>query len=197
MDVPRVRCKEPETRGLRGMNRDTLTGIVGALILVTAMVGVFWYERNTALAAQADTSALQEVVLVGPGLSGSTPVGDSSTDTITLAQNGLTNVTFVLKWTAGAGSDTMRLVVAPSAETGMAEGLESSPSDTGEITLTFPVANTATDGAAGVGPWQVTVEFVSASTGTAIPPGTVPMTSDTSVAWTIETSLQHLALPTP
>lgn len=180
------------------MNRDTVTGLVAAGVLVAAMVGVFFYERNVAIqnGIGQDATGVGPASASGPSLEGTTAVGASKDETLVINQTGLTNVTFTLRWTAGNGVDTMRLAIAPSQATGITTGAESEPETDGEITLTIPITNTAADGALGVGPWQVSVEFVSASTGLpAEPPVPPPGTTDTQVAWTVETTLQTLATP--
>lgn len=175
------------------MHRDTVTGLVGAAILVAAMVGVFYYERGVAAdPTPDDVGAARTVTVGGPSLEGTTPVGQSTDKPFALNRTGVTNVTFTLKWTAQAGADTLRLTVRPSAATGIEEGGVSEPEDDGEIRLAIPVNNTTPEGALGVGEWVVTVEFVSAATGTPLPPGVAPGTSDAQVAWAVETGLVAL-----
>lgn len=178
--------------GARPMHRDTVIGIVGVVILVSAMVGVFTYERGQA-AGISDGTGVGTMTLAGPSLDGTLAVGASADETITLNQTGMTNITFTLTWTATNGVDTMRLSVAPSAETLMTTGASSDAETDGEITLTIPVPNTLANGATGVGAWQVSVEFVSASTGLpAEPPVPPPGSTDAEVAWSLATSIDAI-----
>lgn len=179
------------------MHRDTVIGIVGVVILVAAMVGVFTYERSQASSqGEADGGTLQ--TLAGPDASGTVAVGATEDKILAFNQTGITNVTFTLTWTPGQASsvDTLRLVVAPGNDTGLTSGFESEAEDDGEITLTIPVANVGPDGILGVGNWQVTVEFVSAAATTPVgqpplpPPTAPPGTTDTSVDYALATSLQ-------
>lgn len=172
------------------MNRDTVIGIVGVLILVAAMFGVFKYERDRAADALGGGD-LATTTLAGPEASGTSPLGQSADATVALNQTGMVNVTFTLRWTPSAGVDTLRFSVAPSQATGMTEGAQSEAEDDGEITLTIPVNNTGANGALGVGDWQVSVEFVSASTGLpAEPPIAPPGSTDTQVSWTVTTQVE-------
>lgn len=179
------------------MNRDTMTGLLAAAVLVAAMVGVFFYERNVAIASGIGESTATDGnvrTLDGPMVQGTAAVGGSGTGNLLINQTGLTNVTFTLRWSATNGADTLRLTVAPSADTGLTAGAESDDEADGEITLTIAIPNTAADGVLGVGPWEITVTFVSAATGLpAEPPVAPPGTTDTEVAWSIETSLDALS----
>lgn len=176
----------------RPMHRDTVIGIVGVVILVAAMVGVFTYERGQA-AGLTGPDGTTPVTEAGPSLDGSVAVGATEDGTIQLNRTGMTNVTFTLKWTAANGVDTLRLSVAPSAQTQMTTGASSDAEDDGEITLTVAVPNTVANGAIGVGAWQVSVEFVSAATGLpAEPPVPPPGTTDAQVAWTLSTTIDAL-----
>lgn len=174
----------------RPMHRDTVIGIVGVVILVAAMVGVFTYERSQA-GDITGGDGLTQTTAAGPEATGTTAVGATADETIMLNQTGMTNVTFTLRWTAANGADTLRLTIAPSAGTGLTTGASSEPEDDGEITLTIPVNNTAATGTTGIGAWQVSVEFVSASTGLPQePPIAPPGTTDASVDWTVGTQVQ-------
>lgn len=178
------------------MHRDTVTGLVAAGVLVAAMVGVFFYERGVAIREGIGQDAAGDAPssLAGPSVIGTTAAGASTAKTIVVNQTGLTNLTFTLRWTATAGVDTMRLAVAPSQATGVTTGKESEAESDGEIVLTLPIGNAAADGALGVGPWEVTVDFVSARTGLpAEPPVPPPGTTDTNVDWSVETTMETVA----
>lgn len=173
------------------MNRDTRIGVLGAFILITAMIGVFTYERSVALAVGIgpEETGAATTTLAGPAISGTTPVGDHSEETLTIATAGLTNVTFTLTWTAENGRDTLQLVVTPPGES--AQATQSEPEDDGEIALRVPVANPAADGTLGTGDWRVTIAFLSASTGAPVePPVAPPAGTDAQVDWALATTLE-------
>ena len=175
------------------MHRDTVIGIVGVVILVAAMVGVFSYERNQAAGLNGTGGELTTVS--GPTLSETTAVGATSEQVLALNQTGMTNVTFTLTWSAANGVDTLQLVVVPPAGSGLNE-TQSEPESDGSISFTVPVPNTGADGQLGVGDWQVSVAFVSAETNLPQqPPVGVPGTTDEQVAWELETSIQAYAAP--
>ena len=175
------------------MHRDTVIGIVGVFILVAAMVGVFSYERGQAANILGD-GALLLTNLTGPALEGTADVGAEATDTLSIAQANLTKITFTLTWSAGQTSEnTVELLIAPANGTGLTEGVSAGPESDGEITVDLLVPNAEpTSGplTTGVGDYQVTVRFVSASANGApvgVPGGT-PLT-DGSITWNLETTL--------
>lgn len=92
------------------MNRDTLTGILGALVLITAMTGVFFYERGQfqdfTVTWEPDTTNTQEVT--GAPL----PHGEDRQHrfNVTLSDAVLTKVTIEVRWD-GSTEDTFRLDV--------------------------------------------------------------------------------------
>lgn len=179
------------SRGGRSMNKDTVVGIVGACALVAVMIGVFAYEYNSA----PDASDLVASTSAGPNASATTNVGASSTQTVELTQTHISNVTFTLTWTAQAAPDTLKLSV--EGPNGIAP-VASQAEDDGSITLTVPVDHLDAD--KGAGQWTLTVDFVSAEeTSDGLPmgidnPATEPE-SDSSVAWTVKTSVEHRILP--
>src|ERR1051326_592820 len=99
------------------MNRDTVIGLVGAVILVVAMVGVFRYER-----AQPETGvdAFTQIAAPGPTAKGTTNVGAKSDATLPVAKTNVTKAVFTVTWTANAGKDTVTLTVTPPAGVGNA-----------------------------------------------------------------------------
>lgn len=175
------------------MNRDTVIGIVGAAILVTAMVGVFYYERNAApVGPGAATGTAGN--MTGPSVTSSVAVGQTDTKIVNLTQTTAANVTFHLTWTATNGRDTLKLTIAPPTGSGITQGAVSEPSDTGDITVTVPVPA----GANPSGGWEVKVEFTSASPGNVgpatppvQPPSPVPVgQSDANVDYQVAVSLK-------
>lgn len=174
------------------MHRDTVIGLVGVAILVAAMVGVFSYEQSQA-AGIGGALALQNVTL--PAVTGSTPLGETTDETVAIDQTGITNVTFTLRWTPGAGVDTLAIAVVPP-EGASAQQVFDAQGDTGELVVTVPVPNTSQAGALGTGGWQVSVQFTSASSGLPQePPVPVPGTTDAEVSWTLDTTVQHYGDP--
>ena len=169
------------------MHRDTVIGIVGVVILVAAMIGVFTYERGQA-SELTDGGSASTMNFTAPAVGGNVAVGATSENVVTLNQTGITNVTFTLTWTAGQNSDdTFMIVVVPPNGTG--SPVESPAEADGEITVTVPVANTDSAGTLGVGDWQVSVQFVSAATST--PAGPPPVdpglpTTDTAADFNVE-----------
>lgn len=175
------------------MHRDTVIGLVGVAILVAAMVGVFSYEQTQAADLGAAGLALQNATL--PALDGTTALGDVSEETVAIGQTGITNVTFTLRWSATNGADTLALAIVPPNGTASQEVFDAQ-GDGGELVVTVPVPNTNRAGAVGSGDWQVSVQFVSASTGLPQePPVPVPGTTDAQVAWTLDTTVQHYGDP--
>lgn len=167
------------------MHRDTVIGIVGVVILVAAMVGVFTYERTQA-------SDLGNGDGAGAGnftasLSGTSDLGEDQAvpQNLTVNVTGLTNITFTLTWSPGQQTsvDTMKLVVV--MPNNMSH--ESDPENDGEITLSVPVP----EGVDSAGEWQVVAAFTQATVAAPVvgqppvDPG-IPNTTDTSVSWNVD-----------
>lgn len=173
------------------MHRDTVIGIVGVVILVAAMVGVFTYERGVA-ANLLPAGGFTAADLAGPGLDGTTPVGSETTEILSIAQTNMTKIAFTLTWANSQTSvNTLQLVVAPANGTGLAEGVESEPESDGEITVELLVPNeepTTGPLAVGVGDYEITVRFVGAAPPGPLGPAPLPVT-DTEVAWALATAL--------
>lgn len=154
------------------MDRDVTVGIVGAVVLVAAMVGIFFYERSVAPLPAEGNPGTGTNETASASASGTTAVGESTVETLRLSGG---NATFTLSWTPGANSeDTLGLTVTSP------DGRESSPmeSSTSPIELTF----------AGVpGNWTIEVAFVSASGPAPAGPGPVTgVGADTQVAWSLD-----------
>lgn len=167
------------------MHRDTVIGIVGVVILVAAMVGVFTYERSQA--GDLDGGIGAGAANFTASLSGNAGIGEDNAyqEILNVNQSGLTNMTFTLTWTPGDTSvDTLRLIVAmPNNMTH-----ESEEENDGQITLPIEIP-AGTDSA---GDWQVTVVFVDAQVdspaGPLDPPVDPAGAADTSVDVTVEVS---------
>jgi hypothetical protein len=166
------------------MNRDLVVGIVGALVLVAGMVGVFVYERNVAIASGlGQNGAAGGANVTIPSLSGSLAVGKTDDKMVNVTNaSGVTNLTFHLTWKATMGQDTLKILVKPPVGGGVTEGANPPQSSSGDITATVAVP-------AGVDPsgtWDVQVTFVSADAGTPVPPPVpVPGTTDSSVSYNV------------
>lgn len=175
------------------MHRDTVIGIVGVVILVAAMIGVFTYERGQAanLPGTGGGAGNATFSATAPAIS-AVAVGGSGVANVTLNQTGMTNVTFTITWTPGQNSiDTVSVSIAPGATTQMTTGASSDPENDGSIEVTVPIPNTASDGTIGVGPWEITVTFESAALNTPAgqppvqPPPPVPVQPDSTLDFTV------------
>jgi hypothetical protein len=169
------------------LEKDTVIGIVGACILVGVMAAVFVYEYQNAPGADPD---LTEANVAGPTVQDTTNVGQATRKAVPLDLEHITNVTFTLTWDAQNGQDTLQLIVqAPNGTT-----VTSPESDSETITLEVPVPDGDEDAAAGKGGWNVTVRFVRNTPPAGLPVvGTLnPPAGDTSVAWRVASSIDHL-----
>lgn len=172
------------------MNRDTVIGIVGATILVLAMVGVFYYERGVAQEAgigAGDDGAGGTTNTTLPSITGSVALGQTDSQLVNVTSSTATNVTFTLTWSGSTAQrqNTLKLTVAPPTGSGITEGAVSDPSSSGEITVTVAVPA----GADPMGEWKADVEFVSSGSG--LPGGVSPPgTTDSSVSYTLDVTLR-------
>lgn len=162
------------------MNKDTVIGIVGSVILVTAMVVVFVYERNN-VQATPDVATPPTTHVAVASLSGSVAVSksDSKMDNITAV--GSTDIKFHLTWTATNGKDTLKLTVAPPK--GNLTAASSTPTDSGDVTVTVHVPA----GTVVRGDWTVQVDFTTA-TPAPLPGGIQPPAggmTDSTVSYTV------------
>lgn len=168
-------------------NRDTWTGVLGAVVLVAAMAGVFLYERGqfqeyavTWEATEAGSESASGAALAE---------GTSRTHTFPVEADGLAQVRVRLAWTDDvAPADTFRLSVeGPDDLAGGPATGASSPQDLAVEVNPMPATSTATgrsleeaeaqvrDGAGstlGGGEWRVVVALVSA------PGGALPTEAD-------------------
>lgn len=187
------------------MKKDLVIGIVGTLILLTAMVGVFRYE-----AAQRGASfdvTWEPRAIEAAAIDGGTNEGESTVQSVNVTQANLTAIEFILEWTdnqANTGPDEFTLtVMSPTGETRSASG------DAGRVSVVFEgIAPTppemrllASDesaaraqalrqysSTAGMGAWNVTVTLVQAGDATtpAGPaPVPVPQLQDGANDWTL------------
>ena len=186
------------------MKKDLIIGIVGTLILLTAMVGVFRYEAGQR-GASFDVSWATRTVEAS-AVDGGTNEGESSVAAVNLTQLNITRVEFVLEWTdnqANTAPDEFNLTVtSPSGRTYSAsgdggrvsvvvsEGFAAMPQ---EVRLLGSDEAAARDQAtrqfsssAGTGAWNVTVTLVQAGdTATPAGPVPVPQLQDGANDWTL------------
>ncbi|HVL49639.1 MAG TPA: hypothetical protein VM889_13875 [Candidatus Thermoplasmatota archaeon] len=189
------------------MNKDTIVGVVGAVILVIAMIGVFKYEGDQAGSATGGRNAFDvawsTTDKAGPSADGSVNLKGSADGALKVAEANVTKATFALTWTATNGKDKLKLTVtSPSGEAKTAE------SDTGTVNVAFDVAplppattargddaNAAKKGLApqaganaAVGEWKLKVEFLDA-TGIQLHPAQPPIQQDQKVSWKVSSLL--------
>lgn len=188
------------------VSKDTLIGIVGAVILVAAMAGVFWYEGANAGGAGSQRFDVQwsTATMDGPTVEGETQEGESTDETVELTTANITEVSFTLSWSDDVGDpDTFRITVtSPDGSL-----MNSTEGDSGEIRVAFPgvndlppektvLADSEEDARAqladqhtktlGQGEWQVTIELVEA--GDFDPTGQgPPLQEDTGNSWELTT----------
>lgn len=187
--------------GKSKLKRDLIIGIVGAVILIAAMVGVFRYE-----AARAGTAFDYDWrVEAGPGpqLSGETAEGSRSDVTMDVEQPHLASLTFVLSWVDDIGEpDEFRFtVITPEGDSQTIQG------SSGRLEVTFDelapqplpgrilaadetAARERVEGqlpSAGLGTWSFRIELLQAGDETAPIAGLPPITEDTGNTWKLET----------
>lgn len=194
------------------MNKDTVVGILGAVILVAAMVGIFYYEGTQAPAgAGVATGGAGPLSLnwttssvAGPSARGQTTEGDSTEERVNVSAANLTRIEFVLEWAddvMNSGPDVFNVTVtSPAGDTLTGTGRD------GRATVTFSPVNpvpTATRGSQadlerlrttnGTGTWLVVIELSDAGDVMVGPlePPPVPgaPTEDTGNEWKLSTRL--------
>lgn len=173
------------------MKKDLVIGIVGTLILLTAMVGVFRYEAAQQGASFDVTWASRSAE--GEPMEDLAAEGAPLAKTVNVTQANLTRVEFVLEWTdddANTGPDRFNLTVtSPVGQT------RSASADGGVVSIVFegiapapqPARLLGSDEAAaraqavrqytstaGTGAWNVTVTLEDAGD-VAAPAGQVPV----------------------
>lgn len=186
------------------MKKDMVVGIVGTVILVAAMVGVFRYEAARG-GGQSWQVTWAEATAPGPEADGSTNAGATTPVELNVTTPNVTAIRFTLTWTDDAGNpDTFNLTIGgPDGRNWSAEG------SSGEITVTVEglapmpapmsilaasqaeaearVARDATTHAA-EGVWGASVMLVSAP-GVPAPAGGVEVVPDGRNAWTLTATL--------
>lgn len=200
------------------MNKDTVVGILGAVILVAAMVGIFYYEGTQAPGGSAAAGGSGPFAVTWKSdmtslaaVSGQSQLGQSASQTVNVTAANVTKAEFALTWTndqAPIGPEKLTLTVkAPDGKTYTASG------DTGTVTvLVSPVnaepavnhtggaseadAQSALAGAYtttnGTGAWTVTVNYdaVEGQAGAVPNPGLpVPVGATNPMPWSVTPKL--------
>lgn len=184
--------------------KDLAIGLVGTLILLAAMVGVFRFEA--AQAGDAYRVSWPTATAAGPGDEGRSTEGQETAVDLNFTSVNITRIEFVLSWeddVAESEPDTFTLrVVAPNGTAYEAEaasggelvidaaGLALVPQEirvngaSKERVERDLVTRYANDAATGI--WQVTVTMVEAG-GTSGPAGGLPLPQDDGNDWTLTT----------
>lgn len=180
------------------MKKDLVIGIVGTLILLTAMVGVFRYEAAQR-GSSFDVDWSTREVAAAP-VDGGTNERETTTQSVNVTDLNLTRVEFRLEWTdeANTGPDAFEVTVtSPTGET------QTATADNGQLSVVFenlsapppPVRLLGSDesavraqamrdyaSAAGTGTWTVSITLTSAGDLGGLPAGQV---GDNANAWTL------------
>lgn len=192
------------------MDKDTVVGIVGAVILIAAMVGVFYYEGTneavTGTGGSGWTVTWPTATTGGPSANGQTNEGQTSSQKVMIDASNLTKVEFTLTWTDDVGSaDEFILKVTPpgggaakeasgsaSPLTVTIDGCNGVPSEddvggSDEADAQSRLARThTTSGCSG----EYAVDITLTTAGDARDPtGTIVITNDGGNAWTLGTRL--------
>lgn len=182
------------------MKKDLVIGIVGTLILLTAMVGVFRYE-----AAQRGASfdvAWPTRDVTANALSDGNNEGETKTLPLVLDQRNITRAVFRFEWTDNvansAPDEFVVTITSPSGATRTAQGsnglielvFEGLATQPPAVRLLEPSEAAARQraesyaNAANTGTWNVTVELVNAGDVADAPVG-VPAIQDGANDWTL------------
>lgn len=184
------------------MKRDTIIGIVGTLLLVSAMVGIFRFEAAQG-GGSSWTVTWETAEVAGPREEGTTAAGVTTPLELAFAQPNVTRNEFLLTWTDDVGSpDAFELrVTNPAGEnwTGASDTgrirvlIEDLAPMPGEMRILAPSeaeaeARTARDATtrAADGVWGVTVYLPRARGVEA--PGGVEVQPDGGNAWELGTT---------
>lgn len=189
------------------MKRDLVIGIVGATILVAAMVGVFRYEASQVSGTAWDV-AWRDANVAGTVVNGITQEGETTPVSMEVTHTNVTMATFTLTWVDDIGDpDEFELTVtSPTGEK------KTAPSSTsGRIELAFtdlvtepsPMRIFANDrleaeqrvarehtSTAAMGEWIVEVRLVNAGGVTA---GGITVIPDENNEWTLKPTFRTYA----
>lgn len=185
------------------MKKDLAIGIVGTIILVAAMIGVFRYEASRGGGSSFEIT-WEDASVPGPDTAGATQAGGTAAEELEVATLNVTSIEWTLTWTDDVGNpDEFNLTVAsPTGEnrsvqgtsgklTVVFEGLAQRP---GEMRLLAAskdeaesrIARDATTDAA-VGTWSVFVKLVRAPG--VVSQGGVELPPDGQNAWALTSAL--------
>ena len=188
----------------RAVKKDMVVGIVGTVILVAAMVGVFNYEAGRG-GGQSWRVSWSEAEEAGPQAEGTAQAGGTAIEDLNVTAANVTRATFTLTWTDDVGApDTFNLTIsAPDGTMRWAEGsngevevvFEGLAPMPGEMTFLAATQEEAEARAArdattfnAVGVWGASVLLASAP-GTVSPGGGIELPPDGANAWTLTVTL--------
>lgn len=187
------------------LKKDLIIGIVGATILVAAMVGVFRYEASRT-AGNAFEVEWTSQSFDGPKANGVTQEGQTTATTLDVKRANLTAATFTLVWTDDvANSQPDEFQVTITSPDGVVRDATGS---NGRVEVKFdniaiqPAPQTVLAGSeaearsrvdqqastSGTGTWQVSIKLVNAGD-LSTPVGGVPVQQDNGNSWTLESKL--------
>lgn len=188
------------------LKKDLVIGIVGATILVAAMVGVFRYEASRT-AGNAFEVEWTSGSFAGPSANGVAQEGETTETMLSIDRANLTAVTFVLSWTddvANSQPDEFEVSIrSPDGTIRNATGSNGRVEVVFEDVAVQPAPQTVLAGSeseararvdqqasrAGTGEWTVSITLADAGDLTT-PVGGVAVQQDTSNGWTLETQLR-------
>lgn len=186
------------------MKKDLVIGIVGTVILVTAMIGVFRYEASRGGGSSFEVT-WSEATRDGPGAQGATQAGVTTPEEIDVNATNVTGIEWVLTWTDDVGNpDEFNLTVtSPSGENRSIQGTNGRLSVVFEGIAPMPgemrilaasqaeaegrIARDATTRGA-EGTWGVAIRLVRAP-GVVSPTSGVEVPPDGQNAWTLASTL--------
>jgi hypothetical protein len=193
------------------MNKDTVVGILGAVILVAAMVGIFYYEGTQAPGATANGGgggagtgpfavSWTTAEKAGTAVQGSTDWGASSTQQANVTGSNVTKISFAVTWTPNAVS-AESVTVTGKGPGGLSCTGQASTSGTATCDVNVgaaPAVNrtggadeaSAAQGLAaqytttnGTGAWTLTIAVQNQVPASPVPNPGLPVS--TSTAWTL------------
>lgn len=115
------------------MNKDTLTGILGALVLVAAMTGVFFYERGQFSEYNVEWAAGEATTTNLDGNPLDHGADRTHTVNVTLNEALVAGVTIDVRWSENQGDEFGLEVTAPDGSSKRERGTG------GRLTLMVPV----------------------------------------------------------
>ncbi|MHB8605144.1 MAG: hypothetical protein ACYDCK_07775 [Thermoplasmatota archaeon] len=194
-----------------------LLGVIGAVVLLAAMVGVFWYEGSggaSTIGSKSFAVSWASADNPGPSGKGTSNLGASGEAQVNVSTPNLTRLAFTVTWAATNGKDTVKVTITPPA--GVPGGNRTfGPASSGRADIAFDLPTTLpatstifadTESLAlarlapthtatlGEGAWKVVVAFTDASGVDPLPMGP-PLQQDQTVAWDVK-SVASVYAPT-